>query len=141
MSGKSNVAQGQSALFHRDLPTTDVEQQLRVNDGRIIADEVILTENRVSRYSHRLISSQPQRNQAIVKRYSEPQHHAWDTFGLSDPVDVLWVTDDRVTAVETVPPWTTSSVHQATMIAQLPPGTADRITPCDSVWIETRRRG
>lgn len=52
------------------------------------------------------------------------------------PIDVLWVVDGVVQAVETLSPWTGYATHRADRIVELPAGAASAVAPGDRIAVE-----
>jgi hypothetical protein len=53
------------------------------------------------------------------------------------PIDVLWIEDQRVTAIETLSPWTGFGADRADTLIELPAGVADEVEVGDRVRIES----
>jgi hypothetical protein len=52
------------------------------------------------------------------------------------PIDVIWLEDETVTAVERLSPWTGIAAHRADTLIELPAAAADDVEAGDAIRIE-----
>lgn len=55
---------------------------------------------------------------------------------VSFPIDVLWLENESVVAVETLSPWTGLAAHRADTLVELPAGAAENVSEGDTVTVE-----
>lgn len=52
------------------------------------------------------------------------------------PIDVLWIENESVVAMETLPAWTGLAAHRADTLVELPASAAEAVTEGDVVTVE-----
>lgn len=72
---------------------------------------------------------------ALVFSFSKPRSRTIHTVGVRTAIDVLWVVDENVTAVQTLPPWYGIGRSRADTVIECPAGAADAVTPGDRITI------
>lgn len=72
---------------------------------------------------------------ALVFSFSTARSRTIHTIGVRTAIDVIWVVDDEVTAVKTLPPWRGLGRGRAATIIECPAGAADGVTPGDRVTV------
>lgn len=70
---------------------------------------------------------------ALVMPFSTAKIRGVHTAFVFTPIDVVWTTNETVTKVKTFHPFRTIGFKKADCIIELPAGTAENITPGDSL--------
>lgn len=76
---------------------------------------------------------------ALVFQFAQPQQRTIHMIGVRTALDVLWVDDETVTAVATLPAWRGIGRAKADMVIELPPGTAADVQVGDVVRLENEQ--
>jgi len=74
---------------------------------------------------------------ALVFPFGHPGRRDIDMVFVRTPIDVLWISDDRVTQVKTLRPWTGFGLARADCVIELPSGAADGVGAGDRVVVES----
>lgn len=70
---------------------------------------------------------------ALVFEFDEPATHGIHMLLVRTPLDVIWLEDDEVRRVETLPAWTGHARERADRFVELAPGAAEAVEPDDRV--------
>lgn len=80
-----------------------------------------------------VIGREPVRGEAYRLEWDQVKPRGIHMLGVRRPLDVLWLVDDVVQAVETLPAWRGHSSHPASSVVELPAGEAAAVGPGDEV--------
>ena len=82
-----------------------------------------------------VIGREPVTGEAYLFEWDRVKPRGIHMLGVRRPLDVVWLVDDVVQAVETLPPWRGHSSHPASRVVELPGGEAAAVEPGDEVCV------
>lgn len=72
---------------------------------------------------------------ALVFQFDQPRSRTIHMIGVRTPIDVLWVSENEVTACQTLQPWTGLGRARADTVIELQAGKAREIAVGDHVYL------
>lgn len=116
----------------KSLSIVRVIAQSEADDRHVLATDCHVARSRIAK-SRGLMGKKPlQPDTALVFPFSSTAPRRIHTMFVRETIDVLWISQEQVTAIETMDPWSIGPKHRADMIIELP---ADTATSIDSGWI------
>lgn len=100
-----------------------------------LATEVEVAESILSKGIGLMGKSSIPEEYGLVFRFSSPGRRSVHMLFVRTPIDVLWLVDERVERVETLPAWRGFGVATADTLVELPPGAAEAVEEGDRVRI------
>lgn len=90
----------------------------------VLADQVSVADSMVRKSLGLMGARPPEAGEAIVMRFRGLGRRRVHSMFVRASIDVVWVHNERVTAVETISPWSIGYAEQADTIVELPAGAA-----------------
>ena len=101
---------------------------------RELAAEVVVAETPLGRVRG-VIGREPVTGEAYLFEWGAVQPRAIHMVGVRQPLDVLWLVDGVVQAVETLSPWRGRATHPAATVVELPAGVASAVSSGDEIRV------
>lgn len=86
----------------------------------VIANDVSVASTFFERGRGLMFSDPIENGQALLFDFSRTTYRGVHTFGVRQPIDVIWVNDGEVTTIKTLKPWTGVWIGKADMIIEIP---------------------
>jgi hypothetical protein len=104
--------------------------------SRVLATDVEIADSFVQHvFGLRFRSSIPD-EYALVFSFDSARRRRLDMLFVRTPIDVIWLDDEEVVAVKTLPAWTGTAAVRADTFVELAPGRADGVDEGDRIVIE-----
>lgn len=107
------------------------------SDPKALATDVEVASSIVARGKGLMFRRSIPEDYGIVFEFETAARRSVHMLFVPFPIDVLWLEEERVGAVQRLSPWTGLAAHQADTLIELPGGTADDVEPGDRVSIES----
>lgn len=106
----------------------------------IIADRVRFADSTLGKLRGLIARGGLDSREAFVMRFGDARPRRVHTLFIRDPIDVVWVAREEVTAVRTLRPWQFGSAAVADTVIELPEDTAADIEVGDVVRLASAGR-
>ncbi|MFW5965259.1 MAG: DUF192 domain-containing protein [Halodesulfurarchaeum sp.] len=112
-------------------------QVVHVDTDRVLAEDVELADTFVKKLKGVMFRPSLPPDYGLVFPFESVERRGVHMLFVRVAIDVLWLEDGTVQAVETLEPWTGFARAPAKTIVELPAGVASAVSPGDTVEIRS----
>lgn len=107
-----------------------------VHEGTVVADSVDVAETLREKFQGVMFRDELPEGYALVFPFESVKRRSVHMLFVRVPIDVIWVTEEVVTKVRTLSPWTGFGWGEGDMIIEMGAGSAAQMQKDDSIRVE-----